>query len=91
MERLPKIAALFAAGVEVTAHATEDPRASPGANVAGDFLTHFDHVDVMLGLEVGKGRARIETTGQDAPIKSTQTIPQIGRPGVCIPSLTLNQ
>src|ERR1017187_6704754 len=74
LDRLPNIPALFAAGAEVTADATEYLRSSQCAKAAGDFLSHFDHADVLLGLIVGEGHPSIPQESQDAPVKILQPI-----------------
>src|SRR5208283_1065406 len=79
LERLPKIAALFAAGAQITADATEHLRSPERAEAAGDFLAHFDHANVLLGLVVGEGHASIPQEGQDVPVKILQPIQQISR------------
>ena len=65
--------------LRVTADATEHLRSAQRAKAAGDFLAHFDHADVLLGLVVGKGHASIPQEGQDVPVEILQPIQQIGR------------
>src|SRR5208337_4090115 len=72
------VPALFAASAEVTANATEYLRSSQCAKAAGDFLAHFDHADVLLGLIVGEGNASVPQKGQDVPVEILQPIQQIG-------------
>jgi hypothetical protein len=79
LDCFPEVSALFAAGAEVTANATEYPRSSQRAEAPGDFLAHFDHSDVLLALVVGKGHALVEQKSQDAQIKILQAIQQISR------------
>jgi len=58
-----------------TGEATKYLRSSQGAEAAGDFLVHFDHADVLLGLDVGEGHASIPREGQDVRVEFLQAIP----------------
>jgi hypothetical protein len=60
LDCFPEVSALFAAGAQVTANATEYLGSSERAKTPGDFLAHFDHSDVLLALIVGKRHTLVE-------------------------------
>ena len=88
MDGFPEVAALFAAGAQVTANATEHLGSVERAEAPGDFLAHFDHADVLLALVVGKGHLFIPQEGQNGSLKILQPIQQIGRLALRATTLT---
>lgn len=67
--RFQKGVPLLAAGGEITANPSKDPRPAQRAKAARDFLRHFHHGNVLLALVVGKGHERILQKSQITDIK----------------------